>query len=48
MFEFLSKLLVVRMAARTGPSERLRLVLVHDRASLSPGLVEALKEERSR
>lgn len=25
--------------------ERLRLVLVHDRASVSPGLMEALKEE---
>ena len=25
--------------------ERLRLVLVHDRASISPGLMEALKED---
>ncbi len=25
--------------------ERLRLVLVHDRASVSPGLMESLKEE---
>ena len=25
--------------------ERLRLVLVHDRASVSPGLMEALKED---
>lgn len=25
--------------------ERLRLVLVHDRANISPGLMEALKEE---
>ena len=45
MFEFLSKLFGGFEGSKNRAKERLRLVLVHDRASLSPGLVEALKEE---
>ena len=45
MFEFLSKLFGGVEGSKNRAKERLRLVLVHDRASLSPGLVEALKEE---
>jgi cell division topological specificity factor len=45
MFEFLSKLFGGFEGSKNRAKERLRLVLVHDRASLSPGLVEALKED---
>lgn len=45
MFEFLTKLFGGSDASKNRAKERLRLVLVHDRASVSPGLVEALKEE---
>ena len=45
MFEFIGKLLGGSEGSKNKAKERLRLVLVHDRASLSPGLVEALKEE---
>ncbi len=49
MLEFLGKLFGGSSGATEGSKnkakERLRLVLVHDRASLSPGLVAALKED---
>ncbi|HPT83779.1 MAG TPA: cell division topological specificity factor MinE [Limnochordia bacterium] len=45
MLEFLSRLFGGFEGSKNRAKERLRLVLVHDRASLSPGLVEALKEE---
>jgi cell division topological specificity factor len=45
MFEFIGKLFGGSEGSKNKAKERLRLVLVHDRASLSPGLVEALKEE---
>ncbi len=45
MFEFIGKLFGGSEGSKKQAKERLRLVLVHDRASLSPGLVEALKEE---
>ncbi len=50
MLEFLGRLFGGGSAGGTEGSknkakERLRLVLVHDRASLSPGLVAALKED---
>ena len=45
MFEFLSRLFGGSDGSKKQAKERLRLVLVHDRASLSPGLLEALKED---
>lgn len=49
MFEFIGKIFGGGGSGSEGSKkqakERLRLVLVHDRASLSPGLVEDLKEE---
>jgi len=45
MLEFLGRLLGTQDGSKTKAKERLRLVLVHDRSSLSPGLVESLKEE---
>ncbi|NMA62265.1 MAG: cell division topological specificity factor MinE [Firmicutes bacterium] len=46
MFEFIGKLFGGGSeGSKKQAKERLRLVLVHDRASLSPGLVEDLKEE---
>lgn len=45
MFEFIGKLFGSSEGSKSKAKERLRLVLVHDRASLSPGLVESLKEE---
>ncbi|HHT69602.1 MAG TPA: cell division topological specificity factor MinE [Limnochordia bacterium] len=45
MFEFISKLFGGSEGSKNKAKERLRLVLVHDRASLSPGLVEALEAE---
>lgn len=45
MFDFFGKLFGGSDGSKNKAKERLRLVLVHDRASLSPGLVEALKEE---
>lgn len=44
--DFLSKLFGKEEApSKVTAKERLRLVLVHDRASLSPQLLEILKEE---
>lgn len=45
MLEFLGRLLGTSDGSKTKAKERLRLVLVHDRSSLSPGLLESLKEE---
>lgn len=45
MFDFLSRLLGNSDSSKNKAKERLRLVLVHDRASVSPGLLESLKEE---
>ncbi len=45
MFEFITRIFGGSDGSKNKAKERLRLVLVHDRASLSPGLVEALKEE---
>ena len=45
MFEFITRLFGGSEGSKNKAKERLRLVLVHDRASLSPGLVEALEEE---
>ena len=45
MLEFLGRLLGTSDGSKTKAKERLRLVLVHDRSSLSPGLLESLKDE---
>ena len=46
MFEFITKLFGGSdSSSKNKAKERLRLVLIHDRASLSPGLVAALEEE---
>ncbi len=45
MLEFIGRLFGGLEGSKHKAKERLRLVLVHDRASLSPGLVESLKEE---
>lgn len=45
MLEFLGRFLGTSDGSKNKAKERLRLVLVHDRASLSPGLIESLKEE---
>jgi cell division topological specificity factor len=45
MLDFLGRLFKVSEGIKTTAKPRLRLVLVHDRASLSPGLVNALKED---
>lgn len=45
MLEFLARLLGTQDGSKTKAKERLRLVLVHDRSSLSPGLLDELKEE---
>lgn len=45
MLDFFAKLLRRSDSSKDQAKERLRLVLVHDRASLSPGLLESLKED---
>ncbi|HHT36539.1 MAG: cell division topological specificity factor MinE [Candidatus Wallacebacter cryptica] len=45
MLEWLAKLFGTTESSKDRAKERLRLVLVHDRAILSPGLLEALKED---
>lgn len=45
MFDFIGRMFGSSDNSKDKAKERLRLVLVHDRASLSPGLIEALKEE---
>lgn len=45
MLEWLSRLLGSSDSSKDKAKERLRLVLVQDRALLSPGLLDALKED---
>lgn len=46
MLEFISRILGRENASsKTVAKERLRLVLVHDRASISPAMLNKLKEE---
>jgi len=45
VLEWFSKLLVNSEHSKHTAKERLRLVLVQDRALLSPGLLESLKED---
>jgi cell division topological specificity factor len=43
--ELISKFFKEETSSKDLAVERLRLVLVHDRANVSPGLMETLKEE---
>lgn len=43
--DFINKFFKDDPSSKEMAVERLRLVLVHDRASVSPGLMEALKED---
>jgi cell division topological specificity factor len=43
--ELISKFFKEETSSKDTAVERLRLVLVHDRANVSPGLMETLKEE---
>lgn len=43
--ELFNKLFRDNNSSKDMAVERLRLVLIHDRASISPGLMEALKED---
>lgn len=45
MFEFLGRLFGRDEGSKKAAKDRLRLVLVHDRTSLSPRLLENLKED---
>lgn len=46
MLEFISRILGKETASsKTVAKERLRLVLVHDRASISPAMLNKLKED---
>jgi len=46
LLEFISRLLGKESASsKTVAKERLRLVLVHDRASISPAMLNSLKED---
>ena len=46
MLEFISRMLGKESASsKTVAKERLRLVLVHDRASISPAMLNSLKED---
>jgi cell division topological specificity factor len=42
---FLGRLRVGRRGSATDAKERLQLVLIHDRAGLSPGKLDALKDD---
>lgn len=45
MLEFISRMLGRESSSRDVAKERLRLVLVHDRASISPHMLNQLKED---
>lgn len=45
MLEFINKMLGRESSSKNIAKERLRLVLVHDRASISPTLLNNLKED---
>ncbi|ACV64064.1 cell division topological specificity factor MinE [Desulfofarcimen acetoxidans DSM 771] len=45
MFEFIGKLFNKESTSKNVAKERLRLVLIHDRASISPHLLHTLKGE---
>jgi len=45
MFDFLGRLFGKDEGSKKAAKDRLRLVLVHDRTSLSPRLIESLKED---
>lgn len=45
MMELFNKIFRDNTSSKDMAVERLRLVLIHDRASISPGLMEALKED---
>ncbi len=45
MFDFLGRIFGRDEGSKKAAKDRLRLVLVHDRASLSPRLIDSLKED---
>lgn len=45
MLEFINRMLGKESASKNIAKERLRLVLVHDRASISPHMLNQLKED---
>lgn len=45
MLEFISRMLGKESASKNIAKERLRLVLVHDRATISPHMLNQLKED---
>lgn len=45
MLEFINRMLGKESASKNVAKERLRLVLVHDRASISPHMLNQLKED---
>ncbi|MGE5558264.1 MAG: cell division topological specificity factor MinE [Bacillota bacterium] len=45
MFDFINKAFQEERRSRDRAMERLRLVLVHDRTSVSPHLMDALRED---
>lgn len=45
MLEFINRMLGKESASKNIAKERLRLVLVHDRASISPQMLNQLKED---
>lgn len=45
MLEFISRMLGKENASKNIAKERLRLVLVHDRATISPHMLNQLKED---
>ncbi len=45
MASFLQKLFGDKKNSKDAAKERLKLVLIHDRASLSPGMVEELRRD---
>lgn len=45
MFDFLGRIFGKDEGSKKAAKDRLRLVLVHDRASLSPRLIDSLKED---